>query len=418
MAGRMTIFPSIVRFDRAFFEKLADYLAVGVAVVLPWSTTATGIFIALWLLVALATTDWAAFKRSLLKPAGGLPVLLFGLGLVGMFWADVSWTERLGGLDGFVRFLAIPVLLAQFSRSVRGECVIYAFLISASIVLIISLISAWNAVPAFSGKLIGIPAHDDVFQNTEFLLCAFGLFGVAFNQMRRTAKWKPLLCFALGLMFLIDIVTVVFSRIAVAVIPVLILLLGWRLLRWRGAFAACALIVALAALAWLDVPNIRARFDASLEEMHGYLLSDATTSIGVHTAFLKESLTIIMTAPILGHGTGSILQQFREVTAGESGAAGVATVNPHNQTFAVAIQLGAVGALMLWAMWLAHFLLFRAKGITAWLGTVVVVENVVSSLFHSHLFDFNNGWLYVFGIGVLGGTALGQRATSDSALSA
>jgi hypothetical protein len=25
------------------------------------------------------------------------------------------------------------------------------------------------------------------------------------------------------------------------------------------------------------------------------------------------------------------------------------------------------------------------------------------------LFDFNNGWLYVFGMGVLGGTILGER---------
>ena len=30
------------------------------------------------------------------------------------------------------------------------------------------------------------------------------------------------------------------------------------------------------------------------------------------------------------------------------------TNNPHNQTFAVAIQLGLVGALVLWAMWIAH----------------------------------------------------------------
>lgn len=70
---------------------------------------------------------------------------------------------------------------------------------------------------------------------------------------------------------------------------------------------------------------------------------------------------------------------------------------------------------MLWAMWLAHFLLFRAEGVMAWLGAVVVVENVVSSLFHSHLFDFGNGWLYVFGVGVLGGTVLGERDADDTA---
>ena len=32
--------------------------------------------------------------------------------------------------------------------------------------------------------------------------------------------------------------------------------------------------------------------------------------------------------------------------------------------------------------------------------------NVVSSLFNSHLFDFGEGWLYVFGVGLTGGMML------------
>jgi len=31
---------------------------------------------------------------------------------------------------------------------------------------------------------------------------------------------------------------------------------------------------------------------------------------------------------------------------------------------------------------------------------------VVSSTVNSHLFDFSQGWLYVFGVGVAGGTVL------------
>ena len=53
-------------------------------------------------------------------------------------------------------------------------------------------------------------------------------------------------------------------------------------------------------------------------------------------------------------------------------------------------------------------------GWTAWVGTVVVVENVVSSLAHSHLFDFTHGWLYVFGVGVAGGMMLRQSTQQQS----
>ena len=40
-----------------------------------------------------------------------------------------------------------------------------------------------------------------------------------------------------------------------------------------------------------------------------------------------------------------------------------------------------------------------------------MTENIVSSLFNSHLFDFGQGWLYVFGVGVIGGVVLRGATT-------
>ena len=34
---------------------------------------------------------------------------------------------------------------------------------------------------------------------------------------------------------------------------------------------------------------------------------------------------------------------------------------------------------------------------------MVVVQNIFTSLFNSHIFDFNEGWIYVLGVGVAGG---------------
>jgi len=47
-----------------------------------------------------------------------------------------------------------------------------------------------------------------------------------------------------------------------------------------------------------------------------------------------------------------------------------------------------VGALVLWAMWVAHLVLFRGGGLMEWVGLVIVVQNIVGSLFNSFLFDF------------------------------
>jgi hypothetical protein len=53
--------------------------------------------------------------------------------------------------------------------------------------------------------------------------------------------------------------------------------------------------------------------------------------------------------------------------------------------------------------------LFRGEGLVAWIG-FVVVQNVISSLFNSHLSDFHEGWIYVLGVGIAGGISQGGGA--------
>ena len=68
---------------------------------------------------------------------------------------------------------------------------------------------------------------------------------------------------------------------------------------------------------------------------------------------------------------------------------------------------GLLGFLVLFAMWFCHARLFLTHGgLSAWIGAVVVIQNITSSLFNSHLFDFAEGWLYVVGVGVAGGAIL------------
>jgi O-antigen ligase len=406
----MTVFSRVAGFDGAFMLHVADWLAIAVAVALPWSTSATGICIALWLVVLLPILDVPTIRREVLTAAGGLPVLLWGLGAVGMLWADVGWTERLGGLGGFNRLLIIPLLLAQFRRSERGAWVACGFLISSALVLLVSFVLVLTPGLSWRGNYDGVPFHDYVYQGSAFLVCGFGALGGACDK---TVWRRPYVASGLaviGTLFLVNFALATVGRAALSTAPVLVALFGWRSGRWKGVLAAAAAAVIISAAFWSASPSLRTRVDNSIEETRDSIATNDISSIGAHMAFLEESVKIIQSAPIMGHGTGSIPEQFRLVTAGETGVGALATVNPHNQTFAVAIQIGVIGALVLWSMWIAHLRLFRGQGIIAWAGTVLVVENIVSSIVHTHLFDFANGWLYVFGVGVLGGSALHERA--------
>jgi O-antigen ligase len=415
--------------SREKLAALADCLAVGVAISIPWSTSATGILIAAWLVAILPSLRADAIRREVAAAAGGLPVLLAALAAAGMLWADVAWQERFGGFESFLKLLTIPVLLAQFRRSQQGMRVLVGFFLSALVVLILS----WSLVlipslPWSVPEFRGVPVKDYILQSGEFLLCALALLGWAFEADRLRA-WHRLAAVALALLFLANIAFVATSRTTLLVAPALILLLGWRCLGWKGLVASFLVGSIVAVSVAFTSPYLRGRLASSMSEFQAYLAGEApdpnSTSTAVHLEYLRKSLAIVETAPILGHGTGSILDEFRKAAVGESGVAAFVSVNPHDQIFAVAIQLGLVGGVILLALWSAHAWLFRGGGMAAWSGLLVVVQNVVSSLFNSHLFDYTQGWLYVFGVGVAGGMVLRQHdsaragpAPSDSGSSA
>jgi O-antigen ligase len=392
-----------MKFDLKRLVQLADWEAVATAVALPWSTSATSILIVIWLITLIPTLNLETIWRELKTPAGALPVLLWLLGAVGMLWADVSWPERFAGFGSFHRLLMIPLLLAQFRRSANGRWVLYGFLVSATMLLLASWALVLGFISWHTNWAPGVVVHDTIAQSTIFLICSFALIWVVRDFLLERKWWPAVGLFIMAALFLVNLIFVATSRADAMVAPVLIILLGWRWLKWKGAILACIAAAILATGAWMSSPYIRERLQRAVEDGKIYYATGVHNDIGDHIEFLRKSITFLCEAPMIGHGTGTIPELFRQSTIGQTGAAAVPSANPHNQILAIAIQLGLLGAAALLAMWGAHYFLFRATNLTAWIGTAVVVENAVSSMSSSHLFDFVHGWLYVLGVGILGG---------------
>ncbi len=389
----------------------ADWLAVGVAASLPLSTSATGILLVAWLLVLIPTFDWESLRRELKMSAGALPVALFVFGVVGMLWADVSLYERWRGLESFLKLLMIPLLLVQFRRSDRALCVFGAYLGACVLVwLLSSVFYLWPGTAFLFTREAAVPVKNAATQSGEFVTCIFGLLYLAIEAYERR-RWLWLFgALALTLGFLANILYVATGRTALVVIVVLLVLLAFRTLSAKGIAVLLAGALLVGSVGWFSSPHLRDRTTQLWTDYETYAARDEKNSSGERVEFYKKSVAFIREAPVIGHGTGTITALFAKAVVGETGSAASATANPHNQTFAVAIQLGLLGALVLWAMWIAHLLLFRGNGLAEWIGFVVVVQNIVGSLFNSHLFDFGQGWVYVLGVGVAGGVALKNRA--------
>jgi O-antigen ligase len=200
--------------------------------------------------------------------------------------------------------------------------------------------------------------------------------------------------------------------------PIMLAVFALLHLRWRTALLALCAGALLAAVVWNVSPHLRDTVAKFFTDYQHTSVQGNESGIGSRLIYWQKSLRFFAEAPLIGHGTGSTRGLFEQAAIGEVGARAQVVVNPHNQTLYVAVQWGVIGVIVLYAMWLAHLLLFRGDSLAAWIGLLVVVQNVCTSLFNSHLFDFHEGWMYVLGVGVAGGMVLGARrdaAVEDAA---
>jgi O-antigen ligase len=388
-----------------------DLLTVLIAILLPWSTSGVAIAGVLWLIALIPTLELRAFLQSLMRPVCALPIAFFALALVGTLWSDASWGARLYAVSPAAKLLMLPLLLYHFERSPRALWVFIAFLASCTLLMAVSWAVAFEPNLALKPQALarGIFVKNYIDQSQEFALCAVALAYpiMTFLQTNRMRLAALLTAVALG--FLANMVFVVISRTALVTMPIMLAVFALLHLKLRTTILASCAAALLAVVAWNASPDLRNTTLKFFADYQQTAIQNNPSGMGSRLEFWQKSLRFFAEAPVIGHGTGSTRGLFEQAAIGQIGAHAEVVGNPHNQTLNVAVQWGAVGIVVLYAMWLVHLLLFRGDGLANWIGLLVVVQNIFTSLFNSHLFDFHEGWMYVLGVGVAGGMALRAR---------
>ncbi|HEX7924919.1 MAG TPA: O-antigen ligase family protein [Bradyrhizobium sp.] len=391
------------------YVRTTDILILLAVASLPWSTTALAVFMLLWLVAVIPTIDWEQFILDLAQPAFALPVALVTLAVLGMAWSEAGWAERLQGIKPLGKLMLLPFLLGYFQRSQRGLWVFSAFLVSCTLLMILSwIVLALPQLKLAHTASDGVPVKNYLDQSQEFVLCAFALMLPALTALR-ARQWRIAAgALALILLFVANMLYVVSARTALVTMPVLLVLFASLHLSRRATRLLFAGIALASLLVWTTSPYLRQRIaDVGIE----YRANDTSgiASTAQRLTYWRKSVKVITEAPLLGHGTGSIKHMFELDAAGKTGLDAEVINNPHNQTFNVAIQWGLIGILLLYAMWISHTSLFAGRDLVSWIGLAIVAQNITSSLLNSHLSDFHEGWMYVIGVGVAGGMALRAR---------
>ena len=394
----------------AAWGETADLFAILTVASLPWSTSLAAIFNAAFLVCMVPFLDFKAFLQSLTRPICAAPIALFVLALVGTLWSDAAWGVRLYAVGPTVKLLVLPVLLYHFERSRRGNWIFIAFLVSCALLSVMSwLVAFYPSLTLKPNQLErGIFVKNYIDQSQEFALCAVALAYPIGLLLREKRYWLAGLLTALALSFFVNMVFVVVSRTALVTIPIMYAMFALLHLRWRSIAVISLALIAGAAIAWQVSPQLRKTADTFVSDYTRYVEKGEPTSMGLRLEFWRKSLGFFAEAPIKGHGTGSTRGLFEAVAtpSGHYQASSEVIGNPHNQTLNVAVQWGLIGIVILYAIWILHLRVFRGEGLAHWIGLLVVVQNVFTSLFNSHLFDFHEGWMYVIGVGVAGGMVI------------
>ena len=266
--------------------------------------------------------------------------------------------------------------------------VIGGFLVSCTALLLLSfMLKAWPWM-WWPVVIPGVPVKDYVVQSGEFLLCAFGLAHWAIDAWQQNRRRLALALATLALLFLGNIVFVATSRASLVVFAALVGVMAFQRFGWKGARDG-----GRRRHPGGDSVDVFALFAGA---DYGRFRGDRPLRNGAGCNVFGLSPRVVEAVPGIHccrAGPRTRNRRHPRDVPESRGERSESSGGDHRQSaqsnaLSIAIQLGLVGVGLLYAMWIAHFLLFRGTGMPAWIGAGLVVQNVVGSLFNSQIFYF------------------------------
>jgi O-antigen ligase len=374
--------------------------AILIAFTLPLSTSAQAVAVSIFAVLALLTLERARLMATLRTGPALAPLALFLLMLASVLWSTEPVGLALKGVDPYAKLLLIPLVMATAFTSRQALQIGYGFLVPCLILLALSWASLlWPSGPWEWFKATGVPVKDNAVQSGCFALSAFGLAITAIRVGSQGEVRRALVLTALALLFFLDIFFISVSKTGLLTAVALLALVLFHVGGWRHALLiAVPAVLVIAVVLWSSAPAQKrmAEFSSDMRAERTDISTEARLD------FWEKAVGFIKEAPLFGHGAGSIEPLYQSLEAIRPSPLGWALRDPHNQFFAVALQAGLVGGVLLLAMWAVHLIMFVGRDFARVMGQAIVLQNVLGSLFNSHLSTVTQGMLYCLAVGLLG----------------
>jgi O-antigen ligase len=376
------------------------YLAIVTAIAAPASTAVTSITCAAVLLTWIGSGRiWHSLKRSASQPAGKMLLLFFAWLIIGCFYADTTFDEKISTLSSWKKLFFTFVLLGLFYQGEWKKRFVDYYLAAMSVAAVIAIVIWLAGVEVRLGREVGIFMTNHSSQSLAFVvaaLCCIFLLKEAQSQQKR------LLLIALLILFLFNVFFISPSRSGYLALPVAAVFAFVNLCGYRKIphiIGATALILFLLVM---TSSTLQQRIKLGWEEKMSYQTSENVTSIGTRVIFAQNTFQLIQQEPLFGYGTSS----FKNVYSTHAAARyhdwrGEPTSDPHNQYLFVWLENGLIGLLI----FLAYIYTAVRQGATLQpygaIGASVLVAFAAVSFFNSNFKTFPEGHLLAFFAGCL-----------------
>ena len=379
-------------------HKISLWCLCSLSFLIPISTAAvTGILPSILLGLWLISRHYHRFPVLLKKSlATQLSIALF-------VWLALAGLIGGGGLDSvtflkkYRELILIPIFIGftihMSSRERFHICL--ALNVGLLVTLAVSLLQIVEILPLRDGQ----PTLSSTL--TQASLMSWGMFWMM-HQFRQTRSVKWLigaLVVATYSIFLMQ------STTGLLLIVVMLGLFGLQTMRWKNFVTVITIACGVIFGAYMSIDQFKVELDESIIVGIKFLKSEQldegqlATSPGERYEFVSNGVKLFLQKPLIGHGPGSVEQQYGELT---SGTHSKRTTNLHNEYLMIGAQSGVIG-IFLWigVLW-AIVTTINCNGMTErCLLQGIVVWMAVGCLVNSFLLDAREGMLFALMTAVL-----------------
>ena len=358
-----------------------------------------GLFVILWVMPG---NYFNKFKLINHNPVSLIPIVLFILYGVGMFYSSASWDMRLSWWMKYHKLLYIPLIISVLTQEKYRKLAVNIFLAGMLMILVISYL-----------KWLGVVPHNDIGQGyfvfkgriAHNIFMAFTMY-LTLHLAVKSFNLKRWIWIVVSFLAAMNIIFLVNGRSGQIIMFFLFIWFCWETWGLKSIQWLMVLIFSVSAIYFLvdDIPT--SRLMQIKQEIMNHKPNEAPTSSGIRLEFYKNAFILIKQNPFFGGGTGSFENEYR-LLAETQKTVSTYVPNPHNEFLLTGQELGFVGLLLLLGFFVVHWRISYKISATEkndeYYGYALrglVITMVIGSLFNSLLLDAGEGKFYCVLAGV------------------